>query len=277
MASPFEHVMDTQKWHIIENWNVHFHLPKFNIPLYGEFQITKFMILELLAAALIVAIYVPVARWASTGEAPNGGPVKRFFWNTFESVLTFLRGEVAEPNIGHHDADRFLPFLWTIFLFVLFCNLLGMFPFLGSPTSSLAVTGVMAIMSFLAIQIGAVAKLGPIGYLKSYVPHVEAPFGLSYAIVPLIVAIEVLGMFIKTFVLAVRLFANMFAGHMVLAVILLFIVAVKDSALFWPITAASVFGVTALSLLELFVAFLQAYIFVFLTSLFLGTALHPQH
>jgi F-type H+-transporting ATPase subunit a len=277
MSSPFEHVMDTQKWHIIENWNLHYHLPKFHIPLYGEFQITKFMVLEVLAAALIIAIYVPVGRWARTGEPPNGGPVKRFFWNTFECMLTFLRREVAEPNIGHHDADKFLPFLWTIFLFVLFCNLLGMFPFLGSPTSSLAVTGVMALMSFFAIQLGAVAKLGPTGYLKSYVPHVEAPFGLSYAIVPLIVVIEVLGVVIKTFVLAVRLFANMFAGHMVLAVILLFIVAVKDSALFWPITAASVFGVTALSLLELFVAFLQAYIFVFLTSLFLGTALHPQH
>ena len=96
---------------------------------------------------------------------------------------------------------------------------------------------------------------------------------------PMIVLIEVIGHFIKTFVLAVRLFANMFAGHTVLAVILLFIVMSKDTSffLFWPVTLSSVLGVTALSLLELFVAFLQAYIFAFLASLFLGMALHPQH
>ena len=95
----------------------------------------------------------------------------------------------------------------------------------------------------------------------------------------MIVAIEVMGHFIKAFVLAVRLFANMLGGHAVLAVIMLFIVMAKDAALylFWPITLASVLGVTALSLLELFVAFLQAYIFTFLTALFMGMALHPQH
>ena len=93
----------------------------------------------------------------------------------------------------------------------------------------------------------------------------------------MIVGIEIMGNFIKPFVLAVRLFANMFAGHMVLAFILLFIVMVRDSGpvLFWGVTGASVLGVTALSLLELFVAFLQAYIFTFLTALFLGSALHP--
>jgi F-type H+-transporting ATPase subunit a len=232
------------------------------------------MILEVLAAVLIVAIYVPLARRAQSGELPKG-----FIWNTFESLLTFVRNQVAVPNIGAHDADRFVPFLWTLFLFVLFCNLLGLFPFLGSPTASITVTGVMALFSFLIIHGAAVAKMGPLGYMKSYVPHLDVPFKLNYFIVPMIVGIEALGHLIKAFVLAVRLFANMFAGHTVLAVILLFIVMAKDTALylFGPITIFSVLGVTALSLLELFVAFLQAYIFVFLTSLFLGMTLHPSH
>jgi F-type H+-transporting ATPase subunit a len=277
MASPFDHVMDSHNWHLVENWGLHFHLPKIYIPGYGNFQITKFMVLEVVAAGLILAIYVPIARWAKDGEPPNGGPVKRFIWNTFECMLTWMRRQVIEPNVGHHDADRFVPFLWTIFLFVLFCNLLGMFPYLGSPTASIVVTGVLALFSFCAIHLGAIWKLGLGGYMKSYVPHVEAPFGMGYFIVPLIVMIEILGQFIKTFVLAVRLFANMFAGHTVLAVILLFIVMARGSYMFWPVTLASVLGVTALSLLELFVAFLQAYIFTFLTALFLGTALHPQH
>ncbi len=276
-ADPFEHVMDTHKWHFFENWDILFHLPRLHLPLYGDFQVTKFMVLELVVALLIIAIYVPLARWASTGDAPNGGPVKRFIWNTFECLLTWTRANVIEPNVGHHDADRFVPFLWTVFLFVLFCNLFGMIPYLGSPTASICVTGVLALCSFFAIHVGAMAKLGIGGYLKSYVPHVEAPFGMGYLIVPLIVVIEVIGQFIKTFVLAVRLFANMFAGHMVLSVILLFIVMAKGTYMFWPVTIGSVLGVTALSLLELFVAFLQAYIFMFLTALFLGMALHPQH
>src|SRR5262249_17883817 len=182
------------------------------------------------------------------------------------------------PSIGH-DADMFVPFLWTLFVFILFCNLMGMFPFLGSPTASITVTGALALISFFVIHGSAVAKMGFGHYLKSYIPHIEVPLGMGYFLIPMIVIIEVMGNFIKAFVLAVRLFANMLAGHTVLAVILLFIVLAKDAAmlLFWPITAASVLGVVALSLLELFVAFLQAFIFTFLTALFLGSTLHPQH
>jgi F-type H+-transporting ATPase subunit a len=272
-ADPFEHVMDSKHWHLFESLGLEFHLPK--IPIFGyEFQITKFMVLELVAAVLILLIFIPMARRARSGEPPRG-----FFWNCFESVLTFLRDKVAKPNIGEHDADRFVPFIWTVFLFVLFCNLLGMFPFLGSPTASITVTGTLALCAFLVIHGGAVAKMGPLPYLKAHAPHAEVPFGIGYLLIPMIVAIEVLGHFIKAFVLAVRLFANMFAGHTVLAVILGFIVMAKGAALylFAPITIASVLGVTALSLLELFVAFLQAFIFTFLTALFLGMALHPQH
>lgn len=262
-ANPFEHVMDTGHWHIFENLGLKLHLPS---------PVTKFMVLELLAAVLIAVIYVPLARRAASGEPPRGR-----FWNAFESLLTFIRDQVAKPCIGEHDADHYVPFLWTLFLFILFCNLFGLFPFLGSPTASITVTGALALCSFLAIHGGAVAKMGVTRYLKSYVPHIEAPLLMRYFIVLLIVVIEVMGNFIKAFVLAVRLFANMFAGHTVLAVILLFIVMAKDTWLFLPITITSVLGVVALSLLELFVAFLQAYVFVFLTSLFLGSTLHPQH
>ena len=154
-----------------------------------------------------------------------------------------------------------------------------MIPFLGSPTASLSVTGALALIAFLVIHIAAVAKMGPIGYLKSYFPHMHVPFGMGYVMIPMIVLIEVMGQFIKAIILAVRLFANMFAGHTVLAVILLFIVMAQNSAwyLFGTVTVGSVLAVTALSLLELFVAFLQAFIFTFLTALFMGMTLHPAH
>ncbi len=265
-VSPFEHVMDTRTWHFLESLGVKLHLP---------FILTKFMVLELIVVGLMAAIFIPLAR-----QARNGEPVRGRFWNAFESLLTFIRDQVAKPTIGEHDADRFVPFLWTMFIFILFCNLLGLIPFMGSPTASISVTGGLALCSFVVIHGSAVAKMGLVHYLKSYVPHLgELPFGMGYLLIPMIVGIEAFGNLIKAIILAVRLFANMFAGHTVLAVILLFIAMAKHTAwyLFWPVTFTSVLGVAALSLLELLVGFIQAYVFVFLTAIFLGSTLHPQH
>lgn len=264
LADAFGHVTDHPFFDFFETISPRF----FNVPL-G----TKFMVLELIAALLVLAIYVPMANRAASGETPKG-----WWWNTFESILTFLRERVAKPTLGH-DADRFLPFLWTLFLFILFNNLLGILPFLGSPTASFAVTGALAVVAFVAIHTAAIAKQGLGQYIGHHFPHIDAPFGLGPIIGAMIFGIEIFGHFIKAFVLAVRLFANMFAGHLVLAFILSFIVMAKATAwyLFTPIAVGSVLMVTALSLLEIFVAFLQAFVFTYLTSLFMGMALHPAH
>lgn len=268
--SAFEHVMDTDIIHFFESFGPQAHLPRI-----ASLQLTKFMVLELIAAGLVLAIYIPMARRMQKGEPPRGA------WdNAFESLLTFIREDVAKPAIGEHDADRYLPFLWSLFLFILFCNLLGMLPFAGSPTASIWVTGALALCSLFAIHAAAVAKMGLVPYLKSLWPHLDIPIPVAgFLIKAMICVIEVLGVFIKSAVLAVRLFANMFAGHMVLATIMLFIVLAANALpLLWAtITVGSVLGVVALSFLELFVAFLQAYIFVFLTALFMGMALHPSH
>src|SRR5205823_1835716 len=109
--------------------------------------LSKFMILELLAAVLIAAIFIPIARRLATGEPPRGG-----FVNAFEVLLTFIRDQVAKPSIGEHDADRYVPFLWTLFLFILVNNLLGMIPFCGSPTANIFVTAALAGCAFFAIH-----------------------------------------------------------------------------------------------------------------------------
>ena len=263
-ADAFSHVLDSRHIEFFPTQGLTLDLP---------FGLTKYKLLMVLAALLIILIYVPMARRAQTGEAPRGR-----LWNLLESVLAFIRNELAKPYIGH-DADRYVHYLWTTFLFILFCNLLGMFPFLGSPTASFTVTASLALCTFCFIHGSAIAKMGVKHYFESYLPHIDVPFGMGYAIVPMIAVIEFLGNFIKAFVLAVRLFANIFAGHVVLAYILYFIVGVKNAGAleFWGVTLASVLGVAALSLLELFVAFLQAYVFTFLTALFLGSTLHPQH
>jgi F-type H+-transporting ATPase subunit a len=263
------HVVDNPHWEFFTTFDTKWHLPK----IFG-FQITRFMLLELIAAGLVLGIYIPLGRRLEDGRPPRGP------WdNAFESLLTFIRNEVARPSLGEHDAERFLPFLWTLFLFILFNNLLGMFPFGGSATASIYVTGGLALCVFFAIHGSAIAKMGALHYLKTLWPHADMPVALAVVFKPLIFVIEVVGILVRNAVLAVRLFANMFAGHMVLATILLFvIVAARTAFALWAaITVASVIGVVLLSLLEIFVAFLQAYIFVFLTALFMGMALHPEH
>jgi F-type H+-transporting ATPase subunit a len=273
MSNPIEHVADTKYWHIFDEigGGLSIPLPTFNIFGY-HFAVTKFMLLELIAAILAIAIFVPLCRRASSGGLPRGP-----WWNAFESLLTFIRDQVAKPTIGEHDADRYVPFLWTVFIFILFCNLLGMFPWMGSPTANISVTAALATCSFFVIHGAGIAKMGLVPYLKSMWPHIDAPGGRIIGL--MIYVIELFSSVIKCFVLAVRLFANMFAGHFVLAIILLFIPAVanKGFGLWSAVSVASVLGVVALSLLELFVAFLQAYIFTFLTSLFMGMSLHPAH
>ncbi len=242
-----------------------------------DLRITKFMWVELIAAFFCVIIFCWLAYKIS-----SGGPPKGKMWNLLETFLLFIRDEVARPAIGRHDADKFLPFIWTVFFFVLGCNLMGMIPWMGSPTGSLACTGALALITFGVVVGAGMAKLGPAGFWKAQVPHMELPFILAIFLLPMIFIIEVGGLFIKHFVLAVRLLANMFAGHMVLAVIVAFIGAVAlevtsvSNPLFLGVGVASVAGAVALSLLELFVAFLQAYIFAFLSALFIGMAVHPH-
>ncbi len=261
--NPFEHVLDTRHWHFFETAGWEITLP---------WPFSKFIVLELIAAALIAFFFIRLARRVKNGEPPRG-----WGWNSLEVLLTFVREEVARPTVGDHDTDKYTPFLWTAFLFILVNNLMGIFPFMGSATGSLWVTGGLAVCAFFVIHGAAVAKHGPAHYIQSYYPHIDAPGGMFIGL--FIAGIEVFGHLIKAFVLAVRLFANIFAGHTVLAVILAFIVLARNThgILFWPISFGSVLFIVSLSLLEIFVAFLQAYVFVFLTAIFLGMTLHPEH
>ncbi len=242
-----------------------------------DLKLTKFMVLEVVAAVIVAFLAIGLANKVRGGRLPTGR-----LWTALDSILLFLRDEVARPAIGKHDADRFLPYLWTIFFFVLICNLLGMVPWLGSPTGAMGVTGTLALMTFAAVVGAGSKKLGAVGFWKAQVPHMDLPLVLAVFLIPMIFAIEVLGMVIKHFVLAVRLLANMFAGHLVLGVLVAFVgvvgfqVASAFHPMFLGVSVASILGATALGLLELFVAFLQAYIFTFLSALFIGMAVHPH-
>jgi F-type H+-transporting ATPase subunit a len=212
--------------------------------------------------------------------------------------LFFVRDKIAKPGIGEHDANKYLPYLTTLFLFIFAMNLLGMFPFLGSPTASLSVTAALALVSFVVIHASGLAEQGPGGYLKSFIPHIHIEGGAGMQIMGKVITIgiallEYATAFIRCIVLAVRLFANMLAGHTVLFMILFFIALVSNpdyqisfvgkqpeglqNVIWGATTLFSVALVTALSLLELFIAGLQAFIFTFLTAVFIGLAKHPAH
>ena len=236
-----------------------------------ELKITKFMVLEVLVAIVLVVVFVRLA-----GRLKRTGVAKGAWANALEAMIVFIRDQVARPAIGGHDADRFLPYLLTLFFFVLVCNLVGMLPWSGSPTGALATTGALALLTFLTVVGSGMAKLGVVGFWVGQVPHMDLPKLLFIPLWLMIFGIEVLGLGIKHFILAMRLLANMMGGHMVLAVIMAFIAATATSIAWYAVAPASVLGAVALSLLKLFVAFLQAYIFTFLSALFIGMAVHPH-
>ena len=237
-----------------------------------DLKITKFMVLEAIVALVMCVVFVGLAQRMRGGVRPRGR-----MWNMFEAMLLFLRENVARPAIGGHDADRFVPLVWTVFFFVLGCNLMGMIPWAGSPTGALATTATLAFVVFLTVIGSGMAKLGVVGFWKAQVPHMEVPKAIGIFLIPLIFVIEIMGLLIKHFVLAVRLLANMIGGHVVLAVLMAFISVTASILVLWiGVMPLSVMGAASLNLLELLVAFIQAYIFAFLTALFIGMAVHPH-
>jgi F-type H+-transporting ATPase subunit a len=294
------------------------------------FCISKFMVIEAAVFLILLVVFARIGKRVASGAAPQGR-----FWNFFESMLVFVRDEIARKAIqshahhdddhagshsddahghehkahgdkahgdkahgdkahgdkahagGHHaaadanphaDADAFVPLLWTVFFFILGCNLMGMLPWLGAPTSSWGATIAMASITFLTGMLSGSKRFGFFGYWANQVPSMGLPFVLAIVLVPAIFFIEVLGLVIKHTVLSVRLLANMIAGHLVLLAILMLAFSVEGAASssWTPTAIAASVGSALLSCLELFVAFLQAYVFTLLSALFINAAIHKH-
>jgi len=225
----------------------------------------------MLAAALLVFLTIRIAgrqveRRHARGQAPRG------FGAAIEAMVLFVRNDVVVANIGH-GGERFAPYVLTLFFFILYCNLLGLFPWGATATGNLAVTGALALTAFLTIEISGFVALGPKGYLKTIVFVPPGMKGLGAVLMALIMTpIEIIGKLVKPFALCLRLFANMTAGHFVVLALLGLIFLFAN----WGVAAGSVAFVTFMMLLELLVAFLQAYIFALLTSVFIGMMQHAH-
>lgn len=241
------------------------HLPSFDINLFGlsiHLSITKHVIFLWIAALLVAFLLIYTAKSYKKSLVPRG------IANLIEMIIQFIRDEIVTPTIGEKYIPSFLPFLGTVFFFILTCNLLGLLPYGATATSNISVTASLALLSFLMIQLAGMKKNGVIGYFKGLIPH-----GVPVFLLPIMFVVEVLGLFTKPFALMIRLFANMTAGHVVILALIGLIFILKTPF----ISPVSILFALFIYLLELLVALIQAYIFTMLSSLFIGMAIHQEH
>ena len=224
-----------------------------------DLSITKHVVMMWIAAALLIVIFRSAFRQHRT--IPTG------LANLLEAMTVFLRDEVVVPTMGE-EGKPYLPYLFTVFFFILVCNLLGLIPFGATATGNVNVTAALALMAFMMIQAGGIRKYGLKHHLQNLVPP-----GIPVWLLPIMIPVEIMGQLTKPFALCIRLFANMIAGHIVILAFLSMIFILKS--LF--VSPISIFFALFISLLEIFIAFLQAYIFTILTALFIGMSIHPQH
>lgn len=252
-----EHILDAPSLHLP---GAHVPLPEIP-PVFGvDLSITRHVVMMWVAAVLLILGLTITTR--RRGLVPTG------LANLFESVVLFIRDEIAVPNIGSRQAGRFLPFLLTVFFFILTCNLLGLVPYGATATANINVTAALALCSFFVIQLGGILQNGLFGYFRGLIPH-----GLPAWLLPIMIPIEIVGLFTKPFALCIRLFANMTAGHVVILA-LMGLIFILGSVLVAPISVVFALGV---NLLEIFVALIQAYIFTLLSAVFIGMAVHQEH
>lgn len=225
-----------------------------------DLSITKHVFFMWLVSIILIVVLSLVARSYKKSVVPHG------LANLVEVFVVFIRDEIVLSVIGK-EGLRYLHYFLTLFFFILLCNLFGLIPYGATATGNLAVTGGLAFLSFILIQIAGIRKHGLIGYYKGLVPH-----GVPGFVAPVMFIVEFLGLFAKAFALTVRLFANMTAGHIVILA-LIGLIFVFKSVLVAPISIAFAIFI---NFLEILVAFIQAYIFTMLTALFVGLSIH-QH
>ena len=357
-GDPLDHVLphnlaDKPMFH----WNIDYTaiLNLFTIKPHNTY-FTNHLLMTLVAAAVVLAIFLPLGRKYAAAAQNADSFVPRGVTNLIEAMMQFIRQDVVRPILAD-KTDRFMPFLWTMFFYILTCNLLGMVPLAdiiaaisggtllhvgGTATGNIMITAGLAACSFIMIHLSGARQvylelragtyghhhdleehhalhgeghayglahpahhdhppernhgkpapvamaLAPVLYTWNFAPHVFMPEKITgpgslllvladFVMWAILLVLEAIGAIIKPFALAVRLFANMVAGHIVLASILAIILGLNTALMKSTMGVGVALGCAALSCLELFVAFLQAYIFTFLTALFLGASVSPEH
>jgi F-type H+-transporting ATPase subunit a len=251
-----------------------YELPHWNPIHIGRFALdispTRHVVMLWIAATLCIVTTLLALRAHNRrtreGKAPSG------FGNGLEALVLYLRNEVIIPNVGPHG-NGYVPYLLTLFFFILFANLLGLVPYGSTATGNISVTATLAIVTFFVIEIAGIKAQGK-GYFNTIVfwPH-DMSLGMKLFISPILTPIEIVGKLTKPFALAIRLFANMTAGHVVLLALISLIFTFGS----WFLAPVPILMAIGISFLELFVAFLQAFIFTLLSTVFIGLIREGAH
>jgi F-type H+-transporting ATPase subunit a len=242
-------------------------------PQVYDFSITKIVLAILMSSFLLILIFVSVARayTRNRDKAPSG------IQSLLEPLIIFIRDDIAKSSIGEKKYEKFMPFLLTVFFFIFFNNLFGLIPFFpggANVTGNIAVTLVMAVFTFVITTIN-----GNKHYWVDIVNTPGVPWWLKLP-VPLMPVVEIIGIITKPFVLMIRLFANITAGHIIVLgfISLIFIFGEMNAAVGYGVSVFSVAFMIFMNLLELLVAFIQAYVFTLLSALYFGLAtIEPEH
>ena len=233
-----------------------------------DLSLTRNVAQMLLALAILTFLMVSIAKKYQKGEGVSTAPTG--WQNAVEPLITFIRDDVAKSNLGD-KADKYMPYLLTVFFFILINNTIGLMPGSATVTGNIAVTGVLGVIAFLVIVLNANSH---------FWGHIFNPPGVPVFVKPILVLVDFLGIFIKPFALIIRLFANMVAGHiiMICLISLIFIFGNLSPAVGWGVSPVSIGFTVFIYLIELLVAFLQAYIFTMLTAVFISMAIEePYH
>lgn len=231
-----------------------------SLELFGiDLSITRHVVIMWVASILLIVLMLRAFRKPRT--VPSG------LANFFEAIVLFLRDEVVLPIMGE-DGKKYLPFLLTLFFFILFCNLLGLVPYSATATGNINVTAGLALCSFLVMLGAGIANNGLFGYFKSLIPS-----GVPPVLLIILIPVEIIGLLVKPFALCVRLFANMTGGHVAILVFLGLISILQSE---W-IAIGSVPFAVAIYMLEIFIGFVQAFVFTLLSTVFISMAAHPDH
>lgn len=241
------HIMDSYEWNL--PFIKPIHLPEF-LSLHGVMLIIASMFVFLLFGVL----------YNKKKRVPTG------ITNLLEVFVLFIRDEIAVNALGKEDGRKMTPLFCTFFFFILILNLMGLIPIFVTATANVNVTAGLALITLSFMIFGAIYKNGIMGFLKALTPT-----GVPAPVLIILMPIEILGLFIKAFALTIRLFANMLAGHIVIFSLIGLVVLMGAVAL--PAVVLAVF----IYVLEILVAFLQAYIFTLLSAMFIGQTYHPEH
>jgi F-type H+-transporting ATPase subunit a len=231
---------------------------------------TKHVVMLLLAAVLVSLIMILTARSHARHTHAIGRP--KGFAAGLEAMVLYIRQEVAIPNLGPHG-EGYAPFILALFFFILTANLLGLLPFMSTATGNVSVTATLAIITFLVVEIAGMRAQG-LGYLNTiFYWNKDLPLPMRIPMFFIMTPVEIIGKFTKPFALTIRLFANMTAGHIVVLALIGLIFAFQS----WVLFVAPLLMAVAIMMLELFVAFLQAFIFSLLASVFIGQIRESHH